>query len=133
MSKKGKDLNVKGSLCFAVIGDEPTVTGLLLSGIGERHPKYGTNFLLVEKETTRSEIEAKFKTLLNRPDVGIIMINQNIAEDIRELITAHEEVIPTVLEIPSKDIPYDPEKDSVLLSAAKQLYGSDSAAERLKF
>ena len=42
---QGKEIKIKGSLAFAVIGDEPTVTGLLLSGIGERHPKYGTNFL----------------------------------------------------------------------------------------
>jgi V-type H+-transporting ATPase subunit F len=61
------------------------------------------------------------------------MINQHIAEDIWELITAHQEVIPTVLEIPSKDYPYDPEKDSVLISAARKLYGSDNAAEKLKF
>jgi len=32
---KGKEIKIKGSLAFAVIGDEPTVTGLLLSGIGE--------------------------------------------------------------------------------------------------
>lgn len=42
-------------------------------------------------------------------------------------------MIPTVLEIPSKDFPYDPEKDSVLISAAKKLYGSDNAADKLKF
>jgi V-type H+-transporting ATPase subunit F len=130
---KGKELKIKGSLAFAVIGDEPTLAGLLLSGLGERHPKFGTNFLLVEKDTTRLEIENKFKSLISRPDIGIIMINQHIAEDIRELITAHQEVIPTVLEIPSKDYPYDPEKDSVLISAARKLYGSDNAAEKLKF
>jgi V-type H+-transporting ATPase subunit F len=131
MAVKGKELKIKGSLAFAVIGDEPTVTGLLLSGIGERHPKYGTNFLQVEKETTRSEIENKFKLLLSRPDIGIIMINQHIAEEIRELITAHMEVIPTVLEIPSKDFPYDPEKDFVMLSAAKKLYGADNISDKL--
>jgi V-type H+-transporting ATPase subunit F len=82
MAVKGKELKIKGSLAFAVIGDEPTLTGLLLSGIGERHPKYGTNFLLCEKDTPRIEIENKFKSLIGRPDIGIIMINQHIAEDI---------------------------------------------------
>ena len=41
----------KGTLAIAVIGDEPTVTGFLLAGIGERHAKYGTNFLIVDKGT----------------------------------------------------------------------------------
>jgi len=42
-------------------------------------------------------------------------------------------VIPTILEIPSKDFPYDPEKDSVLISAARKLYGADNIADKLKF
>ena len=130
---KGKEIKVKGSLAFGVIGDEPTVTGFLLSGIGERHPKLGTNFLTVDKDTPKSEIESKFKTLIDRDDIGIILINQNIAKDIRELITAHEKVIPTIMEIPSKDIPYDPEEDTILILAARQLYGADNIADKLKF
>lgn len=78
------------------------------------------------------EIENKFKQLISWPDIGIIMINQHIAEDIWELIAAHQEVIPTVLEIPSKDIPYDPEKNPMMISAARKLYGADNAAEKLK-
>jgi uncharacterized protein (TIGR00645 family) len=37
MSKKGKAFKVKGSLLVGVIGDEATVTGFLLTGIGERN------------------------------------------------------------------------------------------------
>mmetsp|Transcript_8587 Transcript_8587/g.9751 ORF Transcript_8587/g.9751 Transcript_8587/m.9751 type:complete len:132 (-) Transcript_8587:25-420(-) len=129
---KGKNLKVKGSLAFGVIGDEPTVTGFLLSGIGERHAKFGTNFLIVDKDTTKAAIEEKFRALLKREDIGIILINQSVAKDIRELITAHEEVIPTILEIPSKDIPYDPEEDAILILAARQLYGSDNIADKFK-
>ena len=130
MSSKGKSIKVKGSLAFGIIGDEPTVTGFLLSGIGERHPKFGTNFLIVDKDTTKTAIEEKFKALTKREDIGIILINQSVAKDIRELITAHEAVIPTILEIPSKDIPYDPQEDAILLLAARQLYGSDNIADK---
>ena len=80
MSKKGKAFRIKGSLLVAVIGDEPTVTGFLLTGIGERNRKGEANFLIVNKDTTLSQIETAFKKLLERDDIGIIMISQNIAE-----------------------------------------------------
>lgn len=89
MSKKGKAFRVKGSLLVAVIGDEPTVTGFLLTGIGERNRKGDANFLIVTKDTTLSQIETFFKKLLDRDDIGIIMISQNIAEQIRNLIIEH--------------------------------------------
>ena len=42
----------KGSNLIAVIGDEDTVTGFLLAGIGERNTKGETNFLIVDSKTT---------------------------------------------------------------------------------
>jgi len=35
---------------------------------------------------------------------------------IRQLVDNHDQAFPSVLEIPSKDHPYDPAKDSVLKS-----------------
>lgn len=132
MSKKGKAFRVKGSLLVAVIGDEATVTGFLLTGIGERNRKGEANFLTVTKDTTLSQIEVFFKKLLDRDDIGIIMISQNIAEQIRNLIAEHEEVIPTIMEIPSKDVSYDPEKDTILVRAARILWGNEVGMEKLK-
>lgn len=37
-----------------------------------------------------------------------------IAEEIRHLLNAYDKTIPTVLEIPSKDSPYDPAKDYIM-------------------
>lgn len=37
-----------------------------------------------------------------------------IAEEIRHLLNAYEKTIPTILEIPSKDSPYDPSKDYIM-------------------
>ena len=45
-----------------------------------------------------------------------------IAEQIRESVDRFQDAFPAVLEIPSKDHPYDPEKDSVLRRVRK-LYG----------
>ncbi len=43
---------ISKSLTIAVIADEATVTGLLLTGMGERNKKGDTNFLIVTKDTT---------------------------------------------------------------------------------
>jgi V-type H+-transporting ATPase subunit F len=132
MSKKGKAFKVKGSLLVGVIGDEATVTGFLLTGIGERKKNGDANFLIVTKDTTLSQIETAFTKMLQREDMGIIMISQNIAEMIRNLIAEHTEVIPSVMEIPSKDVPYDPEKDTILCRAARNLYGNEVGMQKLK-
>lgn len=106
----------KGKL-IAVIGDEDTCVGFLLGGIGELNKSRQTNFMVVEKNTPASDIEETFKNFLKRDDIDIILINQNIAEMIRYVIDAHTKPVPAVLEIPSKDHPYDPNKDSILRRA----------------
>lgn len=45
-----------------------------------------------------------------------------IAEQIRDSVDRFQEAFPAVLEIPSKDHPYDPEKDSVL-RRVRRLFG----------
>lgn len=54
---------------------------------------------------------------MKRDDIDIILINQNVAEIIRHIIDNHTAPIPAVLEIPSKDHPYDASKDSILRRA----------------
>ncbi|EEY14842.1 H(+)-transporting V1 sector ATPase subunit F [Verticillium nonalfalfae] len=110
---------------LAVIGDEDSVTGLLLAGIG--HVNTGAdqakNFLVVDSKTETSAIEKAFESFTTeRKDIGIILINQHIADKIRHRIDTYTAAFPTVLEIPSKDHPYDPEKDSVL-RRVRRLFG----------
>ncbi|NXY86384.1 VATF ATPase, partial [Alcedo cyanopectus] len=117
---------------IAVVGDEDTVTGFLLGGVGELDKHRKPNFLVVEKETSLAEIEETFRdhprhpsppgpfssrSFLNREDIGIILISQCLAEQIRHAVEAHTRPIPAILEIPSKEHPYDPSKDSVLRRA----------------
>ncbi|KAM7318504.1 hypothetical protein ACRRTK_023241 [Alexandromys fortis] len=66
------------------------------------------NFLIVEKDTTISEIEDAFRQFLNRDDIGTILINQYIAEMVQHALDAHQRSIPAVLEIPSKEQPETP-------------------------
>ena len=41
-------------------------------------------------------------------------------------------VLPSIMEIPSKDMAYDPTQDSMLVSAAAKLYGSEAGMNMLK-
>ncbi|EIE78481.1 hypothetical protein G6F46_005853 [Rhizopus delemar] len=107
---------------IAVIGDEDSVTGLLLAGIGNVNQQQKRNFLVVDAKTPLNIIEDTFIEYTKRKDIAIILINQHVAEDIRELVDGHNQAFPAVLEIPSKDHPYDPEKDSIL-KRVKRLFG----------
>ncbi|KAI0050713.1 vacuolar ATP synthase [Auriscalpium vulgare] len=107
---------------LAVIGDEDTVTGLLLAGIGQVDERQGKNFLIVDTKTQASTIEEAFKRYTERKDIAILLINQHIAEKIRPTVEKYEQAFPALLEIPSKDHPYDPAKDSVLKRVQK-LFG----------
>jgi len=102
---------------IAVIGDEDTCTGFVLGGVGELNKNKVPNYMIVDKNTSIGEIEETFRAFIKRDDVGIILINQNVAEMIRHVIDTHDLPIPSVLEIPSKDSPYDPSKDSILRRA----------------
>ncbi|KAG9229418.1 V-type proton ATPase subunit F [Amylocarpus encephaloides] len=110
---------------LAVIGDEDSVTGLLLAGIGHvtQPPDSQKNFLVVDSKTDNAAIEEAFERFTSeRKDIGILLINQHIAERIRHRVDTYTSAFPALLEIPSKDHPYDPEKDSVL-RRVRRLFG----------
>jgi V-type H+-transporting ATPase subunit F len=65
-------------------------------------------------DTSVQVIEDTFKTLTARSDIGIVLINQHVANTIRHVLNDYTKIIPTILEIPSKDQPYDPEKDYIM-------------------
>ena len=92
---------------------QDTVTGFLLAGVGHR-TAHGSNFLIVKQDTPLQQVEEAFQSFSTRDDVGIILINQHIASDIRHILKDYNETIPTVLEIPSKEHPYDPEQDYIM-------------------
>ena len=65
----------KGTLLVAVIADASTVTGLLLTGIGERNAKGQQNFMIVDKETETANVKTYLKSLLDREDIGVVLIS----------------------------------------------------------
>jgi len=89
------------------------VTGFLLSGVGQSG-LHGKNYFVVKKDTKASVIAEAFNQLVSDRKIAILMINQHVANDIRHIINNFESSSPTILEIPSKDHPYDPSKDFIM-------------------
>ena len=60
---------------MAAIGDASTITGLLLTGMGERNERGVQNFLIVERDTTDEQIDKSLRGFLGRADIGIVLIS----------------------------------------------------------
>lgn len=106
---------------IGVIGDEDTVAGMVLAGIGHVDGRGEKNFLVVGANTVAPDVAKKFHELTCRKDISMVLITQGCAEKIRYAIdeySASGQVIPAVLEIPSKDSPYDPRKDAIMQRVA---------------
>ncbi|KAJ3424545.1 v-type proton atpase subunit f [Anaeramoeba flamelloides] len=108
-------------LYFAIIGDRDTVTGFLLTGMGNSVLKSNSNFLVVDQKTSQEEVEQTFHRLTNDENIAIIIINQTIANTIRHLIDSYEKTIPTVIEIPSKNKKFDFSTDYIMGKLQKML------------
>ncbi|CAI9089474.1 OLC1v1007159C1 [Oldenlandia corymbosa var. corymbosa] len=115
------------SALIAMIADEDTVTGFLLAGVGNVDLRRKTNYLIVDSKTTVKQIEDAFKDFTSREDVAVVLLSQYIANMIRFLVDSYNKPVPAILEIPSKDHPYDPAHDSVL-SRVKYLFNTESVA-----
>ena len=61
-----------------------------------------------------------------------MLISQNVAERVRNIIVEHERTIPTILESPSKDSPYEAEKDTIVVRAAAILWGAEAGTDKLR-
>ncbi|KAJ8084333.1 H(+)-transporting V1 sector ATPase subunit F [Marasmius tenuissimus] len=132
------NISFKDRNLIAVIGDEvvqplfilvttdvvfkDSITGLLLAGVGHINEQQKKNFLVVDTKTQVAQIEAAFQEFTERKDIAILLINQHIAEKIRPTVDKYQQAFPALLEIPSKDHPYDPSKDSILKRVQK-LFG----------
>ncbi|KAL7113008.1 hypothetical protein ACP275_04G036100 [Erythranthe tilingii] len=120
-------IRTNSSAIMAMIADEDTITGFLLAGVGNVDLRRKTNYLIVDSKTTVKQIEEAFKEFTTREDIAIVLISQYVANMIRFLVDSYNKPIPAILEIPSKDHPYDPAHDSVL-SRVKYLFSADSVA-----
>merc|ERR1712232_1029375 len=102
---------------LGLIGDEETVTGMVLAGMGHVDGQGRKNFLIVTEKSTVPETSSFFKSLTERKDIAMILVTQSVASDIAVAMTEYAEtgqVVPTVMNIPSKEQAYDPRNDPVM-------------------
>uniref|UniRef100_A0A8D9BUC7 V-type proton ATPase subunit F n=1 Tax=Cacopsylla melanoneura TaxID=428564 RepID=A0A8D9BUC7_9HEMI len=97
---------------IGLIGDEASVVGFLLGGIGQKTVSLPPaldqiNVFIVDNETPTEDIEREFRQLIRRPDIGIVLITRLIADRIRNTLAARRDVYPIVLEIPAALDPFD--------------------------
>ena len=117
---------------------QDTVTGFLLAGVGEASAGVPTNYMVVDQgapqrrgsgcqppiaaapdprarlvlaETSQEAIADKFKAFTTDNNISVILISQEIASTIRWLIDDFDAPVPSILEIPTKAKPYNPEED----------------------
>ena len=125
-------------LYIAVMADIDTITGFLLTGFGQNQ-KNGSNYFITDPKDEKLEekMRAVLKTWLDAPDIGVVMIAQNHAETLTDMIELHrnreDKCHPVVLEIPSTEAPYDPTKDPVMKRikirlSSKQLENAEAKA-----
>lgn len=96
---------------IGLIADTDMATGMILAGIANST----NNYFIVDSKTPTSAIEETFINFTtNRRDMAIVLITQQVADRIRRVVDAYEAILPALLEIPSRDCPYDEDKDSVL-------------------
>ena len=82
----------------------------------------------------KTQIENTFDRFLRDSMISVILVTQEVSEKyLREKIAKREEIYPVILEIPSKEKPYDPVKDLVMQRAHRLLYGSDLSADNLSW
>jgi V/A-type H+-transporting ATPase subunit F len=89
---------------IAAIGEEDTIIGLRLAGIGDA-------FIASEV----SEIKAAIEKVLQNPDIGLLIITERLAEKVRNIINEIMErrTIPTIIEIPDRQGPIEREVDPI--------------------
>ncbi|WFD42059.1 H(+)-transporting V1 sector ATPase subunit F [Malassezia psittaci] len=97
-----------------------STTGFILAGVGDVNKDGNKNFFVVDTRTPVSQIEEAFVDFTKeRNDIAIVLISQYVADKIRPLVDKYTQAFPALLEIPSKDQPYDPQKDGVLKRVQK--------------
>ena len=59
---------------MSVIADEQTVTGFLLTGMGQRDINGKSNYYMTSKETSDEELEQQFLIYVADSKIGILFI-----------------------------------------------------------
>ncbi|XP_066150802.1 V-type proton ATPase subunit F-like isoform X2 [Euwallacea fornicatus] len=96
-SNSADTLCIGESKLIAIVGDEDTCVGFILAGIGQINEDLSQNFVIVDQQTEDLQLELKVLDLLERPDIGLVLITKEAAEKIIRLINKYKCIGPAVL------------------------------------
>lgn len=122
-----KRMKTLTDLKVAVIGDEQVVCGMILGGMGAVDGTGKKNFFVVDAKTRSHEIAEAFTEYTARKDIAMIMLTQSLANQIRNVVddfARSGQTVPAVVEIPSKDVPYEAKKDPIM-QRVQMFFGSN--------
>ena len=83
---------------IAIIGDEDLVNAMRLAGIRNY-------FVIKDEQTAREDARQAFTALLANPDIGIIVLQEEYAEYVADLVLKFKQskkMTPIIIETPSK-------------------------------
>ncbi|MFW5898684.1 MAG: V-type ATP synthase subunit F [Candidatus Saliniplasma sp.] len=105
-----------------VVGKEDMTLGFSLAGADDAYK--------FESEHRAVKILEK---LIESPDVGVVLLSESIAEDIRDdlnRITKNKDLYPVIIEIPDKEGPVEDKKDP-LNKKIRRAVGIDITSEEV--
>ncbi len=85
-------------LSIAVIGDEDLVSGLRLAGVSRYYVIKGNH-------DAAEEVRQALTELIGKPEIGIIAIQEDYSQYVKDLMTQVQEgkdLTPVIIEVPSK-------------------------------
>ncbi len=91
-------MKVASFLSIAIIGDQDLVNGLRMAGINRYH-------IISNLDTARDEIRNEVSALISDPEIGVIVILEDYAEYISDMVKKlrdEKKVTPVIVSVPSK-------------------------------
>ncbi|ELA42321.1 uncharacterized protein VICG_00721 [Vittaforma corneae ATCC 50505] len=83
---------------IALIGSEKAAQGFEIAGLNK---KDGTVYTF-EHDCDIERLKEAFYTLINKNDVGLIFIAENLSELLKNEINEYKKTLPAILKIPSR-------------------------------
>lgn len=83
---------------IAIIGNEDLVNAMRFAGVRNY-------FVIKDEQTAREEARQAFTTLLGTPHIGVIVLQEDYAEHVHDLVLKFKQskkMTPIILEVPSK-------------------------------
>lgn len=84
-------------LKIAVLGSEKTIYGFSVAGFS----KADHVFLVFDEEINEEELTMSFQDILNRTDVGLVFITENLFDILANDVKKHNKLFPSILKIPT--------------------------------